>query len=192
MRPIGDDRVVGQTLTNLALVLLATGRTDEAADLLDESLVLLRSVGAARSVAVTLAVQAGGQRDQGDLATALVQYGESLRTLDELGDPVGVGMALDGIVTVLVRRDGDGDGGDDDAFAARLLGASSQLPIGPGERGRAEEDAVVAAAAAARAALGDDEYERAFATGRDTEPAAVVAEALAYIASAVSGWVSDG
>jgi hypothetical protein len=48
------------------------------------------------------------------------------------------------------------------------------------------------AAAAARAALSDDDYERAFATGRDAEPAAVVAEALAYIASAVSGWVSDG
>jgi predicted ATPase/class 3 adenylate cyclase len=188
MRTVGDDRVVGQTLTNLALVLLATGRSDDATTALDESLALLTSVGDHRSVAVTRAVQAGVWRDRGELRAALAQYGESLRTLDELDDPVGVGMCLDGIGTVLVRR-----GGEEDAvFAARLAGASSRLPIGPGERGRAEEDAVDTAAGAARSLLGSSVYDAAFGAGAATDAAAIVREALAYIASAASGWVSEG
>jgi hypothetical protein len=182
MRSVGDDRVVGQTLTNLALVQVATGRVDEAASTIEESLSLLRSVGDVRSAAVTIAVRAGMWRDAGDLDGALTSYGESLRVLDDLGDPVGVGMALDGIVTVLERRGRPGDA----ELAARLRGASSRLPIGPGERGRAEEDAVGRASASLRAVLGDAAYEAAFAAGRAADRSTIVAEALACAISSTS------
>jgi predicted ATPase/class 3 adenylate cyclase len=175
MRAIGDDRVVGQTLTNLALVWLATGRVDEADTALGESVLLLDGVGDRRSVAVTRTVQAGVLRDRGDLDGAAGQYLDALRVLDELGDLAGVGMALDGMVTVLVRR---GRGGDDAALAARLRGAASRLPIGPAERGRAEEDAVVRADAELRVVLGDAAYAEAFAAGAGADRSVIVTEAL--------------
>ena len=176
MRTLGDDRVVGQTLTNLALVLLATGRLGEAAAALTESLALLTSVGDRRSVAITTAVRAGLLRTEGDLRGALSAYGEALRVLDDLGDPSGVGMALDGIATVLVRS------ADESAVlaAARLLGATAPLPIGPGERGRGEDEEVAAAVAAARAVLGDAVYAAAAGGGRAAPLATIVAEALSW------------
>jgi predicted ATPase len=174
MRELGDHRVVGQTLTNLALVHLATGRLDEASAALEESLELLRSVGDTRSVAVSTAVHAGLRRSRGDLDGAIAEYQEAIRVLDDLGDLAGIGMALDGIATVLALGGGDADLVD----AARLLGASSRLPIGPGERGRGEDEEVARATARARSALGDAVFDAAFGAGAAAELAVVVAEAI--------------
>ena len=180
MREVGDARVVGQTLTNLAQVHLATGRLAEADDALVEGLELLRSVGDRRSVAVTTAVRAGLLRAQGDLDGALSDYSSAIGELDELGDLAGIGMALDGIATVLTLRR------DDDAglvVAARLLGAASALPIGPGERGRSEDEEVARARATARGALGDAVFDAAYGAGATAALATVVAEALSSTTS---------
>ena len=175
MRGLGDVRVVGQTLTNLALVHLATGRLDDAAAALDESLTLLRDVGDTRSIGVTTAVEAGLLRRRGDFEGARSRCSEALRMLDDLGDLAGIGMALDGIATTLAAAGGEAGL----VTAARLLGATSNLPIGPGERGRGEDEEVARAAAAARATLGEAVFEAAFGAGAAAPLAEIVAEGLA-------------
>ncbi len=102
--------------------------------------------------------------------------------LDDLGDPAGVGMAIDGIVTILAGNDSR----DHLHLAARLLGASSRLPIGPGERGRVEEDAVERAATSTRNALGDAAFDAAFGAGREADLSTIVNEALAFAAGPAS------
>ena len=175
MRDLGDVRVIGQTLTNLALVHLATGRLDDAAAALDESLSLLRSVGDTRSEAVTTSVHAGLLRRRGDFEGSLSRSREALQVLDDLGDLAGVGMALDGIATVLAAAGGD----EAMVTAARLLGATTNLPIGPGERGRGEDEEVERAGNAARAALGDAVFDAASGAGAAAPLTDIVAEALA-------------
>ena len=180
MRDLGDARVVGQTLTNLALVHLATERLDDAELALGESLDLLRSVGDRRSVAVTRAVHAGLLRGRGDLEGAADGYASALRELDDLGDLSGVGMAIDGLATVLARRPDDAAGL---VTAARLLGATSRLPVGAGERGRGEDEEVARARAEARSVLGDAVFDAAYGAGRAAPLPSIVAEALSSTTS---------
>jgi hypothetical protein len=88
--------------------------------------------------------------------------GESLRVLDEVGDPIGIAMTLEVIAASLADR-----GLASDAItAARLLGAASALPSGHAERGSGAACTATDAEVALRSALGDA-FDAAFRDGAE-------------------------
>ena len=171
MRELGDLRVVGHTLTNLGLVKVAQLDFNSAAALFEESITLMRQVGDTRSAAITLAHQAGLERRLGNHDASLAMAGESLRALDEVGDPIGVRMALEVVAAALVARGRN----DDVEAAARLLGAASLLPSGRAELGSVETGSVDTTEQTARRLLGDATFDAAFARGVEGGQATAVA-----------------
>ena len=165
MRSLGDRRVTAQTLTNLAIVSIATGRLDEAIALIDESIGGFRDVGDARGAAVSLAHRADAQRRRGDHADAIHAASESLRVLEEVGDPMGVGMCLEIVAATVAAQPEAGREGHRNA--ALLLGRASTAPGEGAEMGSALATTASTAAATLRLALGDADFDEAFAEGAE-------------------------
>ena len=97
----------------------------------------------------------------------MASYRESLLLSQELGDPLGIVQAVEGVAAVGVATS-SGESTMLGERSGRLLGAAAAqrevlgTPLRPTERPIVEQ-----AEAAARAQLGDAAYERALAEGRD-------------------------
>jgi predicted ATPase/transcriptional regulator with XRE-family HTH domain len=153
---------VADALHNMALVARDRGDDDRAAELAGESLRLRRDVGDRRGTAATLRTLAAIARDQGDMERAATLGAESLDLLQDSGDHAGLAAGLEGIAATCWARGRA-------AHAVRLYGRAGALraerdtPLPPVER--LHQDQVLAAL---RAALGDDHFCRAWASGRAT------------------------
>ena len=153
---------LGNALNGMAVVVLATGDTDQAERLLDEATSVLRQAGPwfltwSLYVRAILAVRRG----RPDEATALIT--ESLTRIRELHDKFAFVYTLVPLASAAVLK-------GDDTWAARILGARDAVTERTGVtfvdksvhdlRDRAEREV--------RARLGPDRWGRAYAAGRVT------------------------
>jgi len=153
---------LGNSLTGMAAVVLATGDATQAECLLDEATSVLRH-GAPWFLSWTLYLRAflAVGRGNGDEATALVR--ESLTYVRQLHDTFTFVHALIPLAAVAVLK-------GDDEWAARILGARDAVT----ERtGATVVDKLVVdlghkAEREVRARLGQDRWGRAYAAGRRT------------------------
>ena len=112
----------------------------------------------------------------GDLARAQTALGQALRLQWELGDRGEAGACLASLGAIAALR-------GDAARAARLAGAGFGLLAAVGEvLEPLDQTSVERHLALARDALGDDAYQRSWATGATLSARDVVAEALAFAA----------
>jgi predicted ATPase/DNA-binding XRE family transcriptional regulator len=151
---------IGNSLSGMAAVALATGEADQAERLLDEATSVLRRAGPwfltwALYVRAILAVRRG----DADEAIALVR--ESLTRIRELHDKFAFVYALVPLAAAAVLK-------GDDAWAARILGARDAVTERTGVTvvDKAVADLRERAEREARARLGPDRWTRATAAGR--------------------------
>ncbi|MDP8225585.1 MAG: tetratricopeptide repeat protein [Candidatus Lernaella stagnicola] len=103
---IGDRRLQGELLNNVAGVFWARGDMTKALALFEESLQIDRELGDRAGEGASLSNIAGVHQARGDLKKALELYEESLRIDRELGDRAGEGTTLNNIGEVYrVRGD---------------------------------------------------------------------------------------
>ena len=151
---------IGNALSGMALVALATGDTSRAERLLIEATAALRSSGPWFLTPVTnLRAILAAQRGHSDEAIALVR--ENLTRIRELQDKFAFVYALVALAAAAVLK-------GDDAWAARILGAGDAVTERTGAtvvdkpvqevRERAERES--------RARLGPDRWALAYASGR--------------------------
>jgi predicted ATPase/DNA-binding XRE family transcriptional regulator len=151
---------IGNALSGLASIAVATGDVALAERLLDEATSVLRHAGPwfltwALYVRAILAVRRG----KADEAIALVR--ESLTRIRELHDKFAFVYALVPLAAAAVLK-------GDDAWAARILGAREAVTERTGVTvvDRAVQDLREGAEREARARLGPDRWVRAYAAGR--------------------------
>ena len=122
----GDAVTVGVTLTNMALVLQARGRFDDAARACNDALVVHRAAGHRRFEGITLGDIASLALERQHVATALTGYRAAIAVLDEVGD-VRQALVLRAAARLCEALTGDGvdivESDDDDALglAARVF-----------------------------------------------------------------------
>ena len=158
----GSRGALGNSLTGMAAVALATGDAAQAERLLDEATSVLRHAGPwflswALYVRAILAVRRGNP----DEAIALVR--ESLTHIRELHDKFAFVYALVPLAAAAVLK-------GDDAWAARILGARDAVTERTGATivDKSVHDLQEQAEREARARLGPDRWARAYAAGRRT------------------------
>jgi len=170
MREVGDRRGIAVALGNLGAVALYQGDLERAAASTEEALAYFRQVGDRDSSAVCLRNMGKVARRQGEGAQAEALQREALALFRELGDPLRSAEGLE-ILASTAGATGQGE------RAARLLGAAAALrePLDapPLAQDRADVEQAVAPA---RAALGEDAWAAAFASGQ----ALSLEEAIAY------------
>jgi ATP/maltotriose-dependent transcriptional regulator MalT len=153
---------IGNALSGLASVSVATGDTRQAERLLDQATSVLRQAGPwfltwALYVRAILAVRRG----KADEAIAVVR--ESLTRIRELHDKFAFVYALVPLAAAAVLR-------GDDAWAARILGARDAVTDRTGVTvvDKAVHDLQERAEREARARLGPSRWARAYTAGRTT------------------------
>ena len=153
---------IGNALSGLAAIALATGDADQAERLLDEATTVLRQAGPwfltwALYVRAILAVRRG----KADDGITLVR--ESLTRIRELHDKFAFVYTLVPLAAAAVLK-------GDDAWAARILGARDAVTerTGVTVADRSVQDLRERAEREARARLGPDRWARAHAAGRGT------------------------
>lgn len=153
------------------------GRREDAMNACREGLRLGQDAGWLSNTAVAQAVLCRLLLDDGNLVEATPLIAACLVTFWEIGDDWNLTQALEQaapIMTAGVRPE----------LAARLLGAAAALreampyPVGAGER-----DTLARWQDEARAALGQDAFVNAWATGQEQPLAVVVADARAVLAT---------
>ena len=154
-------------LNNLASLRIRRGELEVAHGLLDESLELSSSLELAREKAGTLSNLGNLALLEGDPAAAASHYGASYEGFTKLGDLRGTSGAVDGLGSVAASR-------DQHELAAQLFGAAHCM------RARTGDLMVVSPAyeryvSIARAALGDDIFDKLFAEERGPGLEALVA-----------------
>jgi predicted ATPase/DNA-binding XRE family transcriptional regulator len=153
---------LGNSLTGMAAVVLATGDPAQAERLLDEATSVLRHTGP-WFMALTLNVRAilAVRRGNADEAIALVR--ESLTHIDELHDKFAFVYALVPLAAAAVLK-------GDDEWAARILGARDMVTEHTGATvvDKSVDDLKELAEREVRARLGPDQWARAYAAGRMT------------------------
>ncbi len=159
-RAVGDRRGVSVSLNNLGEAAERGGDLDRAAALYAESMALDQELGDRLSLAISLNNQGNVARRRGEAERSWALQLQSLTLCRELGDRRGIGHALEGLGQVaVVRQEWD--------VAARLLGAAAAVWDATGHAPDPYEQAMHAGAAdAARAALGAEAYDAAWAEGR--------------------------
>ncbi len=118
---LGNVRGTAWAGHDLALLALAEGRTDEAEELLSESLELFDSIGydwAAAVCACLLASAVVGRGSTADVDRAATLLARALRLHDESGDRRGTAQCLEVVAEVALARGAA-------ATAARLVGAAA-------------------------------------------------------------------
>ena len=145
---------------------------DEATATFTEALTLAREQGNLDLIATTLANLASVALRQGNIAYSVTLSREALALYSDLADPRRCAVGLEG-VACSAGMAGQGE------RAARLLGAAVTLrvalgtPLPPLERGDIDQ-----CVAAARAAMGEECWEAAFAEGQALTQAQAIVEAL--------------
>jgi hypothetical protein len=151
---------VGNALTGLAGVALATGNADEAERVIEEATSSLQH-GAPLFVSLALYVRAilAVRRRDADEAIAVVR--ESLTHIRELHDKFAFVYALGPLAAAAVLK-------GDDTWAARILGARDAVTERTGVTvvNTSLDDLEELAEPAVRARLGPDRWARAYAAGR--------------------------
>ena len=165
--------LAGRVSINLAVAPRAQGQYAVAAAHLEEALRLEREAGYTEGMILALGDLGNLARDQGDYARALALYREAL----ELGrDHPGTRVVTEVIEAVGITAAAVGQA----ERAARLLSAARAQRDRLGLRYGVREDQVALehAVAATRAALGEEAFATAWATGRTLGPEQAIAEAL--------------
>jgi len=186
-REVGDKQGSAISLNNLGVVAKEQGDYPLARALLEESLSIARELGEKLGVGYALGNLALMDQEQEDYATARALYEESLALFRELGNKWAIAMALAGLGGVQVgsaadaRRAGaTGRNGAGEPDEPGVTSATNDLKRGASLLGAVDVQlqslgAVLAtedrrpyerAIAQARAALGEEEFEQAWAQGR--------------------------
>jgi predicted ATPase/Tfp pilus assembly protein PilF/transcriptional regulator with XRE-family HTH domain len=170
-RQLGDKQGIALALNNLGNLAYDEGDYGQARTLLEESLTLQREIANKPGVALALNNLGGVAHRQGDDHAAVRFYTESLVILREVGDK-RVAECLVGLAAVVALH-------QQRARAAQLLGATESLLEAIGASLETSDRALYAhSAATARAALGDRQFEAAWAAGRAMTLEQVIAYAL--------------
>ena len=173
----GNDDLNGMAgaLSHLGEVVLHRGDLARARALSEEALMLARRSGELEAEVNTLCILGQIAWQEGDLPTALALHRQGLSLARTLGDPFRIADTFEYLANVV----GAANHGEQ---AARLLGAAAVLreAIGSPQTsvGRALTERAVAEA---RAALGEERWAAAFATGRALSQEDTIAEALGEI-----------
>jgi DNA-binding NarL/FixJ family response regulator len=176
---MGDQANMSRALTNLAGAAERQGDAAQGERLREESLTLARAAGNKQVLALALRGMARLSERRGATEQAAELYKECLAAYHDLGVMWGVTLALEGVASIAASWGYA-------QLAVHLWAAASNLrqalamPIPAVVSGKSPgDDARAASVAAARAALGDEVFERAWATGFTMPLTDVVDEALA-------------
>jgi predicted ATPase/class 3 adenylate cyclase len=168
-----DDRALkAQILTGFGYAhMFRGGNPADAFQLIEEALAIHREFGDRVLIAENLTGLAGLLMQSGDIEAARAPLREAVALLADPGSPIMVGMGLVSLA-ILARTEGD------DVTAARLLGAWNRIKDEGGGAPPlfALEQLIGDPEAQARAALGEEAFERAHAEGY----AMTMAQARAY------------
>jgi non-specific serine/threonine protein kinase len=126
-RGIGDDELIGRTLTNLAITLRDRGRLDEATAAGAEAVALFRGLGHDQLLSIGLLNLGAVRLDAGSEDEAGALFAECIELKRRLGDRFGVANALANLASVHKRR-------SEWAEARRILTESLSLRRGFGEK----------------------------------------------------------
>jgi len=153
---------LGNSLTGMAAVVLATGDPAQAERLLDEATSVLGHTGP-WFMALTLNVRAILAVRRGHAVKAIAVVRESLTHIRELHDRFAFVYALVPLAAAAALK-------GDDAWAARILGARDAVTERTGATvvDKSVDDLRQQAERDARARLGADRWARAYAAGRGT------------------------
>jgi predicted ATPase len=159
-RGLGDAHLLAVNLGNLSIAVRALGDGDKAAALLEESLALARNVGDRFLISEILGDRGRAECRDGNLEAAEASLVESLTIADDLTDPDASAEALEGFAELAVAKHAA-------KRSATILGAAARLRDEMGlPIPMHEEHEHKRVAATARAALGDDAFDRAWREGR--------------------------
>jgi non-specific serine/threonine protein kinase len=172
-RELGDQWGSAIVLGNLGHIALLQGDLEQAAAYLTNGLALERQVGDRNDMAVIRTNLGRVARKRGDVAQSEGLLREALAVAWELRDPGQCVLGLEALAeTAGAARQGE--------RAARLLGAAAALRETLGvPQPRSQQAEVEQAVVAARAALGEEAWAAAFASGRTLSLEQAIAEALA-------------
>ncbi|MFL5733845.1 MAG: tetratricopeptide repeat protein [Chloroflexia bacterium] len=170
-RRLGDRTGIASSLNSLGEVERHEGDYEAARALLEESLGMYRALGERESIGMALNNLGHVMRDMGDFEAARLYYAESLEMLRDLGSNQGIAVALLGLAAIEQARNRTGQ-------AAGLVGAvdgmieSIGATLEPSDQ--AERERIVTAA---RATMGEEGFEEAWAAGHGMSLEQVVDEA---------------
>jgi predicted ATPase/DNA-binding CsgD family transcriptional regulator len=176
-RRFGDAEGISWALISLGSATLYTGDPARAEPLLEESLATSRRAGYREGVAWSLNQLGVAAHRRGDQEKAEELLRESLKVHRELGDKWRIASVLEGLAST-ARARGLPERSAQLFGAADLLRATLLAPTPPVER--ADRDAGLSAA---RAALGEERFEKALAAGRAIPPEEAIALAATETAS---------
>jgi tetratricopeptide (TPR) repeat protein len=172
---LGERRGVAMALHNLATLEWALGRGDHGRARFEQALGMLHELGDSVTEALCLPALASALLRVGEPALAQARLREAFALLTRLEMPREAVFAFEGLAEWLLATGQPGD-------AARLLGAASKarevvnLPMMPHEAAEA-----LALATRSRAAIGDAEWARQEAAGRQLSLADAVAAGSALV-----------
>lgn len=159
-RELGRDELLPRALSNLGLVVLALGNYNEARAIFEESLSLSRRLEQRLGIAIALSNLGAVEVDQADAPGARTRFEDALALYREVGDKDGVAHCLEGFAAVATLQGRYKD-------AARLSGAADALREAIGSVLQPSDAARRARRLApARAALGESDFEAAWAEGK--------------------------
>ena len=159
-RDLGDKRGIAVSAEHLSIVLYFRGEQERSGALYKESLDLKRELGDLRGVAWSLGALGSVVCLRGDYAQGAALYAEALATQRELGDRRGIIYSLEGLAGVLLAQENAHKG-------AMLWGAAAALREEVGLPLAADgQERYAQRIAQARAALGEDKFSAAWASGR--------------------------
>jgi tetratricopeptide (TPR) repeat protein len=171
-RTLDDAHLLAVNLGNLAIVVHARGDGDQAATLFEESLTLAREVGDSFLTSEVLGARGRAECRDGNLESAEASIFESLTIAGDLADPHAAAETLEGFAELAVAKCAP-------KSAATILGAAARLREAIGlPIPLHEEHEHKRVAATARAALGDDAFDRAWREGSAMELEEAVRYAL--------------
>jgi DNA-binding NarL/FixJ family response regulator len=158
-REIGDRRIAGYALHNLAEVARHQGNYWQAAALYNESLATFREIRDPWAISISLIWLGVAMQYLGEYDSATAYIKEGLALCLEVGIKRSIAEGLEGLARVVLAQ------GQPD-WAVQLFGASATLrktmhsPMSPADH--IEYENIVAGV---RAALGEDRFKNAWATG---------------------------
>jgi predicted ATPase/DNA-binding CsgD family transcriptional regulator/DNA-binding XRE family transcriptional regulator len=179
-RELQDHAWTGITLNGLALIASGNGALEQAEELAQEGLRLLRASGDARNTAEAIVIIGDVAYLREDTARAASSFGAALTAFWELGDRLATLLTLTRLAEVAMSQ-GDAEP------ATRLIGAVTAVrdKLLQQDGGEVALRGDRGALTNARHTLGDEAFERAWQAGRELPLEAAVAEAQ-VLASAMS------
>jgi hypothetical protein len=170
-RELGHQWAIGFSLNNLALAAQMEGDLALAAWQAEESVALFRSLRAGPSLAEVLVTLGRVREAQGAVTVAHAQVSEALGLAWAQGPRWVVAAALEALGAQAIRRQ-QGIHGVHLIAAAATLRRAMGTPVRPADRPAGDE-----ALAAARASMGDEAFDEAWAAGESLPLEQIVASA---------------